>query len=62
MNYDFIINGFIWVASLAKHQNLRNDNLGFTPNHNSYGVISMDHDDALFSVKAVVSKASILKT
>ena len=31
--------------------------MGFTPNHNSDDVISMDHDGALFSEKAVVSKA-----
>jgi len=33
--------------------------LGFTPNHNFHGVISTDQDGALFSVKAVVSKALI---
>jgi hypothetical protein len=36
-------------------------NLGFIPCLNSYGVISTDNDDALFSVKAVVSKALFLK-
>ena len=38
-------------------QCLRKDNLGFTPNRNLHGVISTDQDGALFSVKAVVSKA-----
>ena len=33
--------------------------MGFTPNHNFHGVISTDQDGALFSVKAVVSKALI---
>jgi hypothetical protein len=35
--------------------------LGFIPCHNSYGVISTDHDGALFSVKVAVSKALSLK-
>jgi hypothetical protein len=41
--------------------NFRKDNLGFIPCHISYGVISTDLDSALFSVKAVVSKALSLK-
>ena len=40
---------------------LRKDNLGFIPNHDLYGVISTDHDGAIFSVKAVVAKALIFK-
>jgi hypothetical protein len=39
----------------------RKDNFGFIPCHNSYGVISTDHDGALFSVKEVVPKALSLK-
>ena len=36
------------------HQNLRTENMGSIPSHNSYGVISTDYDGALFSVKAVL--------
>ena len=36
---------------------LRNDNLGFLPNHSSYGVVSMNLDGALFNVNAAVSNA-----
>jgi len=39
------------------YQNLRKNNLGFIPCHNAYGVDSTDYDGALFSVKAIVSKA-----
>ena len=38
-------------------QTLRNDSLGFLPNHNSYGVVSTDLDGALFKVNAAVSNA-----
>ena len=38
-------------------QTLRNDNLGFLPNHNSYGVTSADLDGDLFKVNVVVSNA-----
>ena len=37
--------------------NLRNDNLGFLPNHRSYGVVSTDLYGALFNVNAAVPKA-----
>ena len=37
--------------------NLRNDDLGFLPNHSSYGVVSTDLDGALFNVNAAISKA-----
>jgi hypothetical protein len=56
----------IWVGNLlgckrftltSHPEILRNDKLGFYPFHNSYGVVSTDLDHALFSVKAVVSKA-----
>ena len=39
------------------YQNLRKNFEGPYPCHNSYGVISADHDDALFSVRTVVSEA-----
>src|SRR3954466_4257526 len=43
---------------MASHpQTLRNYNLGFFPNHNSYGVVSTDFDGALFKVNAAVSNA-----
>jgi hypothetical protein len=35
--------------------------LGIIPCHNSYDVISTDHDGALFGVKAIVPKALSLK-
>ena len=38
-------------------QTLRNDSLGFLPNHSSYGVISTDLDGALFKVNVAVSRA-----
>jgi hypothetical protein len=46
---------------MLAYQNFRKDNLGFILCHNSYGVISADHDGALFSVKAIVSKVLSLK-
>ena len=38
-------------------QILRNDGLGFLPNHSSYSVVSTDLDGALFNMNAVVSNA-----
>ena len=38
-------------------QTLRNDILGYLPNHSLYGVVSMDLDGALFNMNAAVSKA-----
>ena len=38
-------------------QTLRNDSLGFFPNHSSYGVVFMDLDGALFNMNAAVSNA-----
>ena len=37
--------------------NLRNDGLGFLPNHSSYSVVSTDLDGALFDVNVAVSNA-----
>ena len=52
-----LVVNILLIPSIPK--NLRKDNLGFIPNHDLYGVISTDHDGALFSVKAVVTKALI---
>jgi hypothetical protein len=46
---------FLIYASHA--QTLRNDNLGFLPCHNSYGVVSTDLDGSLLRMNATVSKA-----
>ena len=37
--------------------NFQNDNLGFSPNHSSYGVVSTDLDGALLNVNVAVSNA-----
>ena len=42
---------------MSQPQTLRNNSLGFLPNHSSYGVVSTDLDGALFNVNAVVSNA-----
>ena len=42
---------------MSQPQILRNDSLGFLPNHSSYGVVSTDLDGALFNVNAAVSNA-----
>ena len=42
------------VSSVTQPQTLRKDNLGFLPNHSSYGVVSMDPDGALFTVNAAI--------
>ena len=47
----------IVFSRYAVSQILRNDNFGFLPNHNSYGVVSTDFDGALFKVNAAVSNA-----
>ena len=49
-----VVNSFTYAMHT---KNLRKDYKGLYPCHDSYGVISTDYDDALFSVKAVVSKA-----
>ena len=36
---------------------MRNDNLGFLPNHSSYGVISTYLGGALFKVNVAISRA-----
>ena len=36
---------------------VRNDSLGFLPNHSSYGVVSTDLDHALFNLNVDVSNA-----
>ena len=42
---------------MSQPQILRNDSLGFLPNHSSYGIVSTDLDGALFRVNAGVSNA-----
>ncbi len=41
----------------SQPQTLRNENLGFLPNHSSYSVVSTDLDDAPFNMNAAVSNA-----
>ena len=40
---------------VSQPQTLRNDILGFLPNHSSYGVVSTDLDGALFNLNVAVS-------
>jgi hypothetical protein len=62
INYkDVLIQLVSNILHMPSNQNSRKGNLGFISCHNSYGIISSDHDGALFSVKVVVPKALSVK-
>jgi hypothetical protein len=49
------LSGYNFFTYASHPQILRNDNLGFLPCHNSYGVVSTDLDVALLRMNATVS-------
>ena len=53
--FEFIRMKFFHISIATP--NLRNDILGFLPNHSSHGVVSTDLDGALFNVNVAVSNA-----